>query len=367
VFLFNFGAAILTAYGFDGLSAHPESGWPRRMGIWAVSAGALMMVLMLGVMFSKQLHMDHDDRVVMVALVALIVGALILAHHKHHLGTTALGVSCLLLLLMDLGNVTGYAFAHRLEKNRALFLHQFAENLDILPWLQKQPGPFRIQVDSGEIPFNYGDWYGVDVYGGYTASLPDHLMRLGFGSERTRNLFGTKYWISRAPRDADQIEVHQFQSGMKAFENPGALPRVWTVHQALAISSERQISPTYDSPQFDPRRQAFFLGEAPKLSSCAGDDRTTLAHTDFNSVIIQASMQCQGMVILSDNWFPGWSATVDGQPAGIWEADTAIRGVEVPAGSHRIEMRYRPASVRLGAWMLVLSLVGLAALAWLRK
>jgi hypothetical protein len=367
VFLFNFGAAILTAYGFDGLSAHPESGWPRRMGIWAVSAGALMMVLMLGVMLSKQLHMDHDDRVVMVAMVALIVGALILAHHKHSLGTTAAGVSCLLLLLMDLGNVTGYGFAHRLEKNRALFLHQFSENLDILPWVKAQPGPFRIEIDSREIPFNYGDWYGVDVYGGYTASLPDHLIRLGFDSERTRNLFATKYWISRAPRDADQIEVHKFQSGLKAFESPGVFPRVWTVHQAFGISSESQISPTYDNPQFDPRRQAFFLGEAPKLSPCTGEDHATLVHTDFNSVVLQAAMQCQGMVILSDNWFPGWAATVDGQPAKIWEADTAIRGVEVPAGSHRIEMHYRPGSVRLGVSMLALSLAGLAALAWVRR
>jgi hypothetical protein len=43
--IFDFGAAILAAYGFDGLAAHRESGWPRRIGMWAVSAGALMMVL----------------------------------------------------------------------------------------------------------------------------------------------------------------------------------------------------------------------------------------------------------------------------------------------------------------------------------
>ncbi|HLM99880.1 MAG TPA: hypothetical protein VK335_11385 [Bryobacteraceae bacterium] len=366
-FLFNFGAAILTAYGFDGLSAHPESGWPRRIGIWAVSAGALMMALMLGVMMSKQLRMDHDDRAVMVALVGLLVGALILAHHKHSLGTMALGVWCLMLLLMDLGNVTGYAYPYLLDTNRGAGLRRFSENQDILPWLQKQPGPFRIQIDSREIPFNYGDWYGVDVFGGYTASLPSNMLRIDKDEERTRNLYGVKYWISRTPHDADQIEVHQFQSGLKAYESPGVFPRVWTVHQAFAIASESQISPAYYSPPFDPRRQAFFLGEAPKLSACAGEDHATLVRTDFNRVIIQAAMQCQGMVILSDNWFPGWYAKVDSQPARIWEADTAIRGVEVPAGTHRIEMRYRPVSVRLGAWMLVLSLGGLAALAWLRK
>ncbi len=367
IVLFNFGAAILTAYGFDGLSAYRESAWPRRVGIWAVAAGALMMTMMLGVMMSKQMHMDHDDRIVLVAMIGLLAGALILAHQKHSLGTAALGVCILMLLLMDLGNVTGYAYAHRLDKSRAVFLHKFSENRDILAWLQQQPGPFRVQIDSREIPFNYGDWFGVDVFGGYTASLPDHMIRIGYDSERSRNLYGAKYWISKAARDADQVEVHQFQGGLKAYESPGAFPRVWTVHQAIAISSESQIPATYDSPQFDPRHQAIFLGDAPKLSSCAGEDRATLVRFDFNTVLMQAEMQCSGMVILSDNWFPGWTATVDGQPVKIWEADTAIRGVEVPAGSHRIEMRYRPLTVTLGAWMLALSLAGLVGLAWLRR
>lgn len=367
VVLFNFGAAMLAAYGFDGLSAGRDSGWPRRVGLWAVSAGALMMVLILGVMISKQLRVDHDDRVVLVAVIGLILGALILAHQKGSLGRTALGVSCLLLLLMDLGNVTGYGYPHGLETARVADLHHFSENQDILPWLQKQPGPFRIDVDVHEIPFNYGDWFGIDVFGGYTASLPANMMRLGWYRERTRNLYGAKYWISRGRRDPDQVEVYQFRSGLKAYENPGALPRVWTIHQAFAISSESEIPSTYNSLQFDPRRQAFFLGETPKLSPCAAEDRVALVQADFNSLTIHADMQCQGMVILSDNWFPGWTATVDGRPTRIWEADTAIRGVEVPGGSHRVEMRYRPLTVILGALLFALSLAGLAALAWLRK
>ena len=157
VFLFDFGAAILAAYGFDGLQEHTESGWPRRIGMWAVGAGGLLMVLILGVMIGKQLHLDYDDRAVMVAMVGLIIGALILAHQRHRVGTTSLGVLCLMLLLMDLGNVTGYAYPHVLDTNRMPDLRHLSENQDIVPWLRQQPGPFRIQVDSREMPFNYGD------------------------------------------------------------------------------------------------------------------------------------------------------------------------------------------------------------------
>jgi hypothetical protein len=367
VVLFNFGAAILSAFGFDGLIVHRGSAWPRRIGIWTTSVGALLMVLLLGVMVGKQLHIDFDDRIVLVGVIGLIAGTLILAYQKGNLGTTAMSVCCLMLLLMDLGNVTGYAYAHGLDTSRTASLRQFSANWDILPWLRTQPGPFRIQVDSREIPFNYGDWFGIEVFGGYTASLPSHMMRINLDSERTRNLYGTKYWISRAARDPDQVEVHTFQSGLKVFESPGVFPRVWTVHEAVSIASEDQILSTYENPQFDARRQAFFLGDAPKLSACSGEDRAALVNSDFNSVLIQADLQCRGMVVLSDNWFPGWVAAVDGRPAKIWEADTAIRGVEVAAGSHRIEMRYRPFTVTFGMWMLGLSLAGLTALAWFRK
>jgi uncharacterized membrane protein YfhO len=160
------------------------------------------------------------------------------------------------------------------------------------------------------------------------------------------------------------VDVFTGRSGLKVYQSTKAFPRVWSVHQAVALASANQISPTIEDPGFDLRHAAFFLGETPKLSACAGEDQATLAGADFNSVAIQAHMQCRGLVVLSDNFYPGWTATVDGQPARIWEAYTAIRGVEVEAGSHRIEMHYRPLTVRLGAFMLLLSAMGLAGLAW---
>jgi uncharacterized membrane protein YfhO len=70
-----------------------------------------------------------------------------------------------------------------------------------------------------------------------------------------------------------------------------------------------------------------------------------------NYVVIQAQMSCRGMVILTDTWFPGWRATVDGRAAVIEKAYGAFRGVVVEAGDHTVEMRYRPWSVFLGAGM----------------
>src|SRR5712692_2771182 len=239
--IFNFGVAVLAAYGFDGLREHHESAWPRRIALWLAWMGTVMLVLMLGVMMSKQLRFDYDDRIVLVAVLGLLLAALYLGYQKGSLGITSLGVCCLLLLMMDLGNSTGYAYVHRLDKNRAIYLNKFSENQDILQWLRRQPRPFRIQVDSQQIPFNYGDWHGLEVFGGYVASLPANLVRLGFNGERAGMLYGTKYWIGRGPRNADHVDVFTGQTGLKVYESPNVFPRVWTVHRAVALASENQV------------------------------------------------------------------------------------------------------------------------------
>jgi hypothetical protein len=50
-------------------------------------------------------------------------------------------------------------------------------------------------------------------------------------------------------------------------------------------------------------------------------------------------------------YYPGWVATVDRIEVPILRSDFAFRAVSVPAGDHLVEFRYRPASVRYGAWM----------------
>jgi uncharacterized membrane protein YfhO len=121
-----------------------------------------------------------------------------------------------------------------------------------------------------------------------------------------------------------------------------------------------------NSPQFDPRSTVFVeTGPLPKLENCdpRGDAVRMPLHA-ANRVRITAQLGCRGMVILTDAWFPGWRASVDGRAAPIDEVYGAVRGVTVDAGNHLIEMRYRPVSVILGGGMTLFA----AALAiWARR
>jgi uncharacterized membrane protein YfhO len=65
------------------------------------------------------------------------------------------------------------------------------------------------------------------------------------------------------------------------------------------------------------------------------------------------------LAVLSDRWYPGWKARVNGVEAPIFRANGVFRAVPVPTGVSEIELRFAPGSIALGA---VISLVALLAL-----
>jgi uncharacterized membrane protein YfhO len=67
-----------------------------------------------------------------------------------------------------------------------------------------------------------------------------------------------------------------------------------------------------------------------------------------NCVTIRASINAPGYLVLADTWYPGWRATVDGEPAALMCANHAFRALQLEAGEHEIEMVYRPRSAVVG-------------------
>ena len=72
----------------------------------------------------------------------------------------------------------------------------------------------------------------------------------------------------------------------------------------------------------------------------------------------------RSLLVLTDVHFPGWKAWVDGRETEIERVDYLLRGVPVPAGAHRVELRYEPASWRAGSIVSVLAALGLLAAVW---
>ena len=78
-------------------------------------------------------------------------------------------------------------------------------------------------------------------------------------------------------------------------------------------------------------------------------------------VRISAETPEGGWLVLSDLFYPGWEALVDGAPAPIYQANYLFRGVAVPAGEHQVRWSYRPAAFSFGCAISVVTLMGLFA------
>ena len=111
--------------------------------------------------------------------------------------------------------------------------------------------------------------------------------------------------------------------------------------------------------------KAFVVGRGPQLANCATpNDKVQLTEHHGDRLTIQADLACDGMVVLSDTFFPGWRARVDHTAAQIYEVNGSMRGVLVPKGVHTVTMRYRPTRMYLGAGLTLLGVLGRLGLAW---
>ncbi|HTO94274.1 MAG TPA: YfhO family protein, partial [Bacteroidota bacterium] len=82
-----------------------------------------------------------------------------------------------------------------------------------------------------------------------------------------------------------------------------------------------------------------------------------------NSVRIRAVCPVSALLVLSDTYYPGWEAEIDGKPARILLADHTMRAVVVPPGVHEVAFEFRPGSVRSGFMLSLVALVSLALIA----
>jgi hypothetical protein len=362
--VFSLGAAVLAAYGLDSVGLRRSRAWLARLRVTLAVAGGAILLLVLGILTARKLSFDIEERVALAGFFALAVAALLGMKRAGR----GLAACALLLTLVEIGNTSGFAFAHGNEPNRVGLLRLLHDDQDIVAFLRSLPGGFRVEVDGRQMPYNYGDWNGIDAYDGYVLGLPESVSRLDLYAMRARMLYGNRYSVRREPETPAQREIFSGGSGVKVYENPGAFPRVWTVHEAVQIPDrEWDIRHIMVDTSFDLARKTFLATTPPKLEVCTAADDARLIGRGLNRVTIDVNMACTGMVVASENMFPGWKATVDGVPTEIHAAYTALRGVVVAPGRHRIEMRYRPLWLYWGAALSALGVLAVAGIAWWEK
>ena len=103
------------------------------------------------------------------------------------------------------------------------------------------------------------------------------------------------------------------------------------------------------------------------------DSLSTVRLTSYepNRLIYKTSSPKDGVVVFSEIYYPGWQATIDGQPVDIARADYILRAMNVPGGEHTIEMWFDPQSIHVTESIayaaLALLLIGVMVLLWMER
>ncbi len=155
----------------------------------------------------------------------------------------------------------------------------------------------------------------------------------------------------------------QIHSGdVKIYENLDVMPRAFMVHDWEWLPDVTAVIDAMQSEPFDVRETAVLIGEpfAEEMPDPMSEAIVTITQYEPEQVTIHTESDDDGLLILSDAYYPGWETAVDGKIAPLYQADGLFRGVIVPAGEHEVTFEFSGNSYKIGR---TISLIGL--LVWL--
>jgi hypothetical protein len=137
------------------------------------------------------------------------------------------------------------------------------------------------------------------------------------------------------------------------------LPRARLVGGSVLRSDEDAV-PYMLSESFDPELEVV-LPEAPPitLDGQSASGSVTWVSRSPNELLLSVTTERPALLVVSDNWFPAWRATVDDVEAPVLRAYHTLRAVPVAPGEHTVRMFYESAAVTWSLWLSVLLFIGL--------
>jgi len=185
------------------------------------------------------------------------------------------------------------------------------------------------------------------------ASAPMHFCR------EMLNVLNVKYLISSYRLDDETLKL--IRGGpVKVYENPNVLPRAFMVSNASVFNDEEQVLKAMQERDFDPLTAVLLTkeeyhkigkytltGHLPPPAMSPGEIKILKYYP--NEVEIETTGNDRGFLVLSDNYYAGWKAYVNGSRKNILRVNYNLRGVYLPQGNSRVTFSFEPLSFKIGA------------------
>lgn len=223
------------------------------------------------------------------------------------------------------------------------------------------PAMHGIELAAGHHPNDLSRYR--ELIGMVGSGLPENLL-----NPNVRSILNVEYilWpdleLGAAP-EGPVVSRTQLGDG-RAYQTVLAdrgLPRARLVAEAV-VRSDADAVEYIMSPQHDPSREAV-LAAQPPLELGGGEVAGSVSwiEREIDHMTLEVESDRAALLVIADNWFPAWRASVDGEETEVLRAYHAVRAVPVPAGSSTVEMWYESDLLRTSRWISLLVLLGLTA------
>jgi hypothetical protein len=240
---------------------------------------------------------------------------------------------------------------------------------------------YRVRDPSGQFTYdNYGVPFEIEDLWGASPLRParyDQFLAPPMPLERVWALLNVKYVITwrqelfvpstiiyEEPASDGPTYVHRLNE---------VGPRAWLVSQTQ-IADETTILQTLADPAFDPHHTALLEPTATNYQlpitnplSISNTQHVTRNNFSPTHLTYHISSPTPTLLVLSEPYYPGWQATLNGEPAPLLRADYLLRAVLLSAGETKVELTFRPLSFTVGAIASSLTLVVVSTLLLVRR
>ena len=396
ILIAGFGLAALAGLGVSALEEDvPFSRHRRAVALAAVTAAflstfVLVYRLQLATQFRVQFtHRPSFSRSLLFAGVILILWRLYGGLRGRVFPIAACAVIAFDLLTFSY-RYTGFAGRDEIFPRAPVF-EFLAKNAD--------PAQFRIAEMGVPYSANANIVYGIASGDGYevrfipaqrsfSSDYNDNPSGLYFTpslflrfNDRRLDMLNVKYLVAagRSPEfdllnASPRFALAYNNSYVAVFENKSVLPRAFAVPAGgvqLVDGSEKQLE-TLRNPAFDPNRAVLVSAVPPSLKDSVDasppnpfpfSSNVALVEGGINEISFRTSTSLRAVLVVSQTYYPGWKATVDGNETEVFPANLTLTGVALPAGVHEVRLAFRPTSFKIGAALSLISCLILAAMA----
>ncbi len=280
----------------------------------------------------------------------------------------------------------------------------------VLEFLKQQEKPFRIEKESNDIlPANMWAYYGLESASGYnplyslryaefifilnSGQAMFDVSRYGLIINFNSPLFdflNNKYLLvlkrdeKGIPSEKGEISYLYKDSKFKlvysdksvaVLENVSSFPRAFLVENKIIEKDKKKIAELLLSKEIDLRKTVVLEKEPEKQIESLSQQNFEGSLADLveftkysqNEEILRINTDSDKILVISETFYPGWKAFLDGQQTKIYRANYAFRAVFIPKGEHQLRFVYEPMSFKVGGFLSLAGILICAFLLLIRK